>query len=148
MDGLKRAALAIALVLPWVYGASSASAQVTTLPRGSADRAGVMDVLRATVRQRIGKPVIFVVKKLRVVGPWVFVEAVPRNPDGSRIDYRGTPYEEAVRDGAFEDMVQGLLRKGGGRFRLVTYAYGATDVAYVDWWRRYGAPRAVLPHSQ
>ncbi len=142
---LRRAALAFGLV---ALAAWPAAAQVMTPPRGSAERAAIMDAMRAPVQRRIGKPVIFVVKKLRVLGPWAFLEAEPRNPDGSAIDYTGTPFESAVRAEAFGGLVHGLLKLEGGRWRVVAQAIGASDVPYVHWWRRYGAPRALLPYSE
>ena len=107
-----------------------------------------MDAMRGPVEKRIGKQVIFVVKKLRVLGPWAFLEAEPRNPNGSAIDYTGTPFESVVRAEAFGGLVHGLLRQENGRWRVVTQAIGASDVPYVHWWRVFDAPRALLPYSE
>ncbi len=149
MSRFNRAALALGLVMLAAGAAvSPAAAQVTTPPRGSAERAAIMDTARDPVKRRIGKPVIFVVKKLRVLGDWAFLEAEPRNSDGSRVDYKGTPFEEDERAGAFGGLVHALLRKVDGRWHVATLVIGASDVPYVDWWRRFGAPRAVLPYSQ
>jgi len=142
---IRRAALAFPLVL---LAAAPAVAQVSTPPRGSAERAMIMDAMRKPVQRRIGKPVIFVVKTLRVLGSWAFLEAEPRNRNGSAINYTGTPFESAVRADAFGGLVHGLLRRRNGRWHVVTYIIGATDVPYVGWWRKYGAPRAVFPYSE
>lgn len=153
--GLWAAALGFVLP-PSAAPIPSVQAQTHTPPRGSPERAAILDAVRDPVQRRIGKPVIFVVRTLRVMGEagvvWAFVAAEPRNPDGSRVDYTGTPFEDAVRAEVFGGLVHALLRRDagaqGGRWRLVTQAIGASDVPYVHWWRRFGAPRAVLPYSE
>jgi hypothetical protein len=145
MTRFRCAALVFTLM---ALAAVPAAAQVNTPSRGSATRAMIMDAMRKPVQRRIGKAVIFVVKKLRVLGPWAFLEAEPRNRDGSVIDYTGTRFESAVRADAFGGLVHGLLRRVNGRWGVVTLVVGASDVPYVHWWRTYGAPRALFPYSE
>jgi len=44
--------------------------------------------------------------------------------------------------------VQALFKKTGGKWKIVTKAIGCTDVCYVDWWRRYKAPKAIFPYTE
>ena len=69
----------------------------------------------------------------------------PRRSNGKAIDYMRTPFREAVRDGMFDDGVYALLRKRGGRWRVVIHEIGAMDYSAPDWVRRFGAPRAIIP---
>ena len=66
------------------------------------------------------------------------------------MDYRGTRYEELQRDGVFDDWVCALLRREGGRWRVVAHSIGATDVVYATWPEDYHAPRAIfgLPEEE
>jgi hypothetical protein len=36
------------------------------------------------------------------------------------------------------------LRNVKGKWKVVQYVIGATDVPYVDWDKEYGAPRAIF----
>ena len=49
------------------------------------------------------------------------------------MNYQGTPYQEAMTQGMFDDWICALLQKQLGQWRVVTYAIGATDVPYTDW---------------
>ena len=68
----------------------------------------------------------------------------PRRPDGAAPDYKGTPYQDAIDAGAFDDGIVALLRKRKGRWQVVQYVVGATDVPYVDWDKKYRAPSAIF----
>ncbi|HEX8696605.1 MAG TPA: hypothetical protein VF746_29575 [Longimicrobium sp.] len=142
---VRRAALAL---VPLLLAAARAPAQQRphTPARGSAERQAIMDALRVPVQRELRKPAIFEVRTLRVLGTWAFVEAVPRKPDGSPFDYRGTPYQQAVDEGMFDDGMFALLRREGGRWRVLRYAIGPTDVAWIPWEEELRAPRAVFPY--
>lgn len=143
----RRASLALALLLPLLAAATtSAQQRPHTPPRGSAERQAIMDALRVPVQRELKKPVIFEVRTLRVLGTWAFVEAVPRKPDGSPFDYRGTPYQQAIDEGMFDDGAFALLRREGGRWRVLRYVIGPTDVAWIPWEEELRAPRAVFPY--
>jgi hypothetical protein len=47
----------------------------------------------------LGKPVRFEVSALNVTDGWAFLMAQMREPDGCRIDYAGTPYEDEATAG-------------------------------------------------
>lgn len=120
--------------------------QVYTPERGSAERAAIMDAARVPVEAAIGKPVIFVVHHLRVSGIWAFANLEPRNPQGGPIDYRGTQYEDDVREGLFDNNVSVLLSRQGDGWVVVAYTIGATDVSWSSWPAEFkDAPRAIFP---
>src|SRR3954451_23758841 len=137
--------LGIALMLGLAAGGARAQ-RVHTPAAGSPERRLLMDALRLRMQREIDRPMIFEVQQLRVLGSWAFAEVIPRKPDGSPMDYRGTPFEQARRDGVMDDASVALLRRTNGAWRVVRLAIGPTDVAWWGWEKETGAPRAVLPY--
>lgn len=137
-----------ALVAALLLAGSAAGAQERpyTPARGSAERQAVMDAFRETFRRETGKPAIFEVAFLRVQRGWAFAEVVPRQPGGAAFDWRGTPLEEAWREGMMDPSSFALLRRRDGRWSVVRFAIGPTDVAWDGWGRETGAPRGIFPY--
>ena len=138
----------VLLVLACLLVGLPAAMAAYTPARGSAERKAILNALRVPVQRNVHQSVEFRILRLRVQSGWAFVEAEPQRPGGGKINYRGTRYWPAVQAGAFGGLVHGLLRKQGGRWRVVTYVVGASDVVYSPWARRYGAPRAIFPYSE
>lgn len=128
--------------------AAEAQGRPHTPPRGSPERQALMDALRQTVRAELGKPAIFEVNELRVLGEWAFADVSPRNPDGTPLDFRGTPMEQAWREGMTDDGMYALLRRQNGRWRVVRHAIGPTDVAWMGWEEELRLPRALFPYPE
>lgn len=137
----RMAALAFALLLAPL---SPAPAQQivnggTALGPGSPERRAILDALRPPIQQRLGGPVEFVVRTVRVQDGWALVIALPRRPGGAEID--GRRYYDAEEWDVMDGLtVNGVLRYSGGRWRLVDHAIGPSDVWYcgVD-----GPPRSL-----
>lgn len=114
-------------------------------PAGSAERKVIMDALRKPVEKELNRPVVF-----RVLGPgdfralhgWAFLTADLRKPDGSPMDFRGTPYPPSDLNGG---EVNALLHRTGGRWRVVDFVLCATDVEWEGWPKKYHAPAAIFP---
>jgi len=115
-----------------------------TPERGSPERKAIVDALRIPVKRQLKQDLIFKIDHLKVERGWAFLLGVPQRPDGSTIDYTGTVYHEAVDAGAFDDGIVALLRNVSGKWRVVQYVIGATDVPYVDWDTKYRAPRGIF----
>jgi len=115
-----------------------------TPPPGDPERQALMDALRTPVERELRKRVIFKVDHLKVQDGWAFMRGVPLHPDSSPMDYRGTPYQQAIDDGVFDDWICALLRWQRGTWRVKQYVIGATDVVYADWSRRFGAPPGIF----
>ncbi|HXG64777.1 MAG TPA: hypothetical protein VNO70_06695 [Blastocatellia bacterium] len=111
---------------------------------GSAERKAIMDALRAPVEKELRKKTIFKIDHIKAQDGWAFVRGVPRQPDGSPMDYKGTVYEEAIKEGIFDDWICALLRRKGETWEVVTYAIGATDVPYDGWDKEFKAPSAIF----
>jgi hypothetical protein len=123
----------------------AAQAGPITPERGSPERKAILDALRGPVEKQLRQSVVFKVNHLKLQNGWAFLLGVPQQPDGNAIDYSGTAYAEAQEAGAFDDGIVALLHLTGGKWRVVQYVIGATDVPYVDWNKKYRAPKAIFP---
>ena len=118
--------------------------QASTPGRGTPERQAIIDALRLPVQKQLKKKVIFKVDHLKVQNGWAFMKGVPQEPDGGAVDYRDTVYQTAIDAGAFDDGIVALLRKRKGRWQVVQYVIGATDVPYVEWDKEYHAPPEIF----
>ena len=136
------------LFLPALFiiaAAAAASAQEARTPApGSAERKTIADSLRAPVEKELKQKVVFKIDHLKVSGSWAFLRGVPQRPGGGRVDYSVTPYQQRIEDGAFDDWICALLRKKAGKWQVVKYYIGATDVVYEGWDVVYKAPSAIF----
>lgn len=116
--------------------------------KGSPERKAILDALRVPVERDLKQKIVFVANDFKVQGTWAFVGGSPQSTTGGEPNYAGTKYADAYESGAFDNNLFGLLRKTGGRWKVITYAIGCTDVCYADWWRTYRAPRGIFPHTE
>ena len=104
-----------------------ALAAITPTP---AERKAVLDALRPAVETKLGPNVEFVVQVIRVEDGWAFVMADPQRKGGKAIDGRRIFGED------FDNMdglrVDAALQRRNGRWEVVDYGIGATDVWYCD----------------
>ncbi|WP_349357508.1 hypothetical protein [Stappia sp.] len=127
-------ALLVALAVTLTVPLSGAHAQPAYEPaRGTQERKDLMNAIRPLVEVRVGAPVEFVVDRLRVSEGWAFAIVSPQRPGGVPIDLSRT----LLRDQAeVMDTITTyvLLRQAYGRWNVVDYAIGPTDVFW------YGDP--------
>lgn len=138
------AAISVSAQSGGIIQGGTAKTGAYTPDRGSPERKAILDALRVPIEKELKQSVIFKIDHFKVQSDWAFVLGQPQQPDGSRLDYSGTVYQKAVDAGAFDDGVIGLLRNTNGKWRVVQYVIGATDVPYVDWDKKYRAPRAIF----
>jgi hypothetical protein len=132
----------VTLFLPLTVGAQSG--RPTTPAAGSAERKAIMDALRIPVEKKLKQKVIFKVEHLKALNGWAHLRGRPLQPGGKPINFRGTEWQQAIEDGVFDDGVYALLRKKNGKWKVVTYNIGATDVVWDTWDEDYGAPLAIF----
>jgi len=124
--------------------AIGAIAQSATTPKpGSADRKGILDALRPGLEKRLHQKIVFKVKTMRVLKGFAYVYLQPLQTNGKEIDYRNTQYWEDIQAGAFDDGVLGLLKKSGGKWKVLEWTHGATDWPVEEWIQKHGAPRNI-----
>lgn len=111
---------------------------------GNYERKQINSTLRKVVEKELKKPVIFRIDALKLSNRWAFFRGTVLEKSGKPIDYRGTPYQELIDAGTFDDWICALFRKKGNQWQLVTHVIGATDVPFIDWVDRYGAPSSIF----
>lgn len=119
---------------------------VYTPEKGSPERTAILDVIRGPVEKAYKQKIVFVTEQFNVQGSWAFVSATPTLPSGGPPSLENTRFE-GYSD-AYDNNFFGLLKRSGGKWRLVTHAIGCTDVCYSDWWRRFKAPKAIFPYTE
>lgn len=132
-----------------LLAATPASAVPESAPRAieRADplRRILLDALRPEVERDLGQKLIFVVDLLRVQDGWAFATLAPRTPAGAQIDFSRTRHAERQREGMLDgDTIHALLRWTGGKWKIVTWVIGPTDVAWAGWPEEHGAPQSLF----
>jgi hypothetical protein len=125
-------------------GAVVALGAPTNLPRGSAARKQIMDAVRPNYEHFLHQKVILEVDIARTEGDYAFVRVIPRQPNGKPIDFRHTPYAAAHAHGGFSDGGESLVKRQNGKWHVLAWEMGHTDVGYVDWPQKYGCSNALL----
>jgi hypothetical protein len=110
----------------------------------TAERKAIADALRVPVEKKLKKSVVFKIEHLKVQDGWAFLRGVPQRPDGKPMDYSDTSYRRQKELGMFDDQISALLRMEDGKWVVVTYDIGATDVVYLNWAEKHKAPPAIF----
>jgi len=143
---MRRVCIALSTLL---FSAIGLNAQTVTHPeKGSPERTALLDTLRPAVETKLKQKIVFVVNTINVQGGWAFIDGRVQTPDGKVPNWKNTPFAQAAKYGAQSDAISALLRKNAGGWKVVTNAIGCTDVCYVDWWKRFKAPKAVFPYTE
>lgn len=143
---LKKSFICLSIIL--VLACAAFAQKVYTPEKGSAERTVILNALRVRVEKELKQKIVFNVENFNVQGSWAFLSGDPQNSKGGRPNYKGTEYQEAIDAGMFDNNFFALLRKTGGKWRVVTYAIGCTDVCYATWWRDYKAAKAIFPYTE
>lgn len=129
--------------------AATLGAQAVYSPeKGSPERKAILDALRIPVERDLKQKVVFVAENFNVYGNWAFIGGTPQAVNGGELNYSRTQYADAEESGAFDNNFFALLKRNAGRWKVVTYAIGCTDVCYADWWRTHRAPKAIFPYTE
>ena len=118
---------------------------VYTPEKGSAERTAIFNTLRVPVEKNLKQKVQFVAQTLNVQGNWAFIFGDLQNSAGGEPNYKGTEYQESIDAGMFDSNFQALLRKQNGKWRVVKYQIGCTDVCWIPWVEEFKAPKAIFP---
>jgi hypothetical protein len=133
------------LLLIFAFSVSAVFAQKAYTPaKNSPERAEILAALRAPVSKDLKQPVSFLATNFKAQGNWAFVGGQARNAKGGKPNWKITEYQKRIDVDAFEDNLFALLKKSGGKWRVVTYMIGCTDVCYLNWDKEYKAPGAIF----
>lgn len=134
------------LFLIAAFCVSNALAQsVYTPEKGSAERTELFNTLRVPIEKKLKQKVQFVAQTFNVQGNWAFIFGALQNPNGGEPNYKGTEYQASIDAGMFDSNFQALLRKQNGKWRVLTYEIGCTDVCWIPWIADYKAPKVIFP---
>jgi hypothetical protein len=143
---LKRSFLSLSIIL--AFASATFAQKIYTPEKNSSERAAILNALRVPVEKELKQKISFNIDKFNVQGVWAFLSGTPEKPEGGAPDYKKTPYKRAIEQEAFDNNFFALLKKTGGKWKIVTYAIGCTDVCYATWWQDYNAPKAVFPYTE
>ncbi|HEY6186063.1 MAG TPA: hypothetical protein VIW80_00185 [Pyrinomonadaceae bacterium] len=133
------------LLLIFAFSAATAFAQGDDTPVANhPESAAVLKALSVPVSKDLKQNVTFSTEKLKVEGNWAFVAGQARNAEGGAPNWKLTRYQEFIESGDFEDNLFALLKKTNGKWRVVTYMMNCHDVCYLDWDKKYKAPKAII----
>jgi len=139
---LKKSLFSLAAI--FVFAAASFAQMAYTPAQDSAERKAILSALRVPVEKELKQKIQFSIQNFKVQGNWAFVNGEPQNSSGGEPNYKNTKYQAQVSDGAFDNNFQALLKKTGGKWKVVTYAIGCTDVCWLGWGEQYKAPKAIF----
>lgn len=136
----------MSVVLIFAFSAFAQNAR--TPAKDSAERKAILNALRVPIEKELKQKIQFSVQTIKVQGIWAFVYGEPQNSSGGAPNYKITKYKDEVREGFFDNNFQALLKKTGGKWRVVTYAIGCTDVCWLGWDEEFKTPKAIFPNSE
>lgn len=136
-------ALFMAIFLAGITLAQGKAQQPYQPMRGTAERTAILNAVRPKIEAEMRGPVIFVVRTLRVLDGWAFMQLDPQRPDGRPINPANTIWADDIEmmDGL---TVWALARNSTGGWGLVDAVTGPTDVAFFNWPEFYGAPAVIF----
>lgn len=143
---LKKSIISLSIIL--MFACAAFAQNVYTPERGSAARKAIFDALRVPVEKELKQDILFSVSELNVSGNWAFFGGEPLAAGGGRPDYRNTEYQSALESDMFDNNIFALFKKSGGKWKVVKYYIGCTDVCYASWWKDYKAPKAIFPYTE
>lgn len=123
---------------------AAADPGATPVDPSSAEGAAVMAPAIADVTAQLGKPVRLDVRSLKAAEGWAFLWSAIQAPDGSPVDYTGTPFAEAAANGLLSKKYVALLHQDDQGWTLVDKRVGPSDIAWAGWGAQYGAPAAIF----
>ena len=140
---LKKTFIAISIVL--VFACSALAQNVYTPEKGSAERTAILSALRVPIEKELKQKIQFTIQTFNVQGNWAFINGEPQTLTGERPDFSKTVYREAIENGAFDNNFQAVLKKTGGKWKVLKSAIGCTDVCWLEWDKEFKAPKTIFP---
>jgi hypothetical protein len=133
------------LLLMLAFSFTPAFAQNTeTSAENHPENAAILKALSVPVSRALKQKITFSTDKLKVQGNWAFVSGQARNAKGGAPNWKLTKYQAFIDSGDFEDNLFALLKKVNGKWRVMTYMMNCHDVCYLDWDKKYKAPKGMI----
>ena len=145
---LKKSFFGWCLILAFACSSFAQDEIAVTPAKDSVDRMAIMNALRVPVEKELKQRVQFTINHFKITDSWAFITGEPLNLKNVKPDYAGTSYQKAVDAGAFENNYQALLKKTAGKWKVVTYLIGCTDVCWLEWDKKHKAPKVIFPETK
>ncbi len=145
---LKKSFFGWCLIFTFASLAVAQEEVAVTPAKDSVDRMAIMNALRVPVEKELKQRVQFTIKNFKMTDTWAFINGEPLNLKSVKPDYADTPYQKAIDAGAFENNYQALLKKTAGKWKVVTYLIGCTDVCWLGWDKKFKASPAIFPETK
>ena len=111
----------------------------------SANRKPILEALKKKVKPDLKQLPKLVVNNLYVKNGFAFFVGAVKDSTGKDINWSKTIYKEANDEGAFDgEATRALLKKVSGKWKVLAYAIGPTDVAWACWWKEFKAPKEIF----
>jgi hypothetical protein len=140
---LKRNVWYLLLILAFSVSAAFARGAYTPA-EDSPESAAILKALSVPASKDLKQGITFRTEKLKVQGNWAFVAGQAKNAEDGEPNWKLTRYQKFIDNNDFEDNLFALLKKTNGQWRVVTYMMNCHDVCYLDWDKKYRAPKAII----
>ena len=134
--------------IPWVVAGVAMAMGATAEPadaKGARDRRAILEIARIPAEREIGRPIKFVVQRLKYSGNYAFLFADMQDAFGRPLDYSGTKLAQLQEQGFVSNAYAALLkRNGSGGWTVIVHDVGPTDVSWSGWSKQYGVPAALF----
>lgn len=101
----------------------------------SAEGNAMLQTATNAAAKELGKPVKLAPTKFNAEQGWTYLSATIQEPDGTKIDWSGTPLAEAAANGGASNRFDGLFQSGGSAPALIESSVGATNPVW-EFWRQ------------
>ena len=136
------------LVIHTVSFAQDAKTDIAKSSR-STDRKQILDALRNKLKPDLQLSPKLVVNHLYVKNGFAYFIGHVKDGNGKDIDFRKTVYKDEVEAGVFDgDNTNALLKKTGGKWKVLAFVIGPSDVPWGCWWKDYNAPKEIFDYAE
>ncbi|HUC82389.1 MAG TPA: hypothetical protein VMR70_15900 [Flavisolibacter sp.] len=113
------------------------------------ERKALLEALKKGLQPQLRLKPQLVVKQLMLKEGFAYFVGQVKNGEGKSIDFTKTAYKDEVEAGLFDgDNTNALLKKVAGRWKLLVFTIGPTDVPWGCWWKEYKAPKEIFDYAE
>lgn len=111
----------------------------------ASEREAILAAVTPVIAADLGQPVLFEPTTLNTKGDWAWIVGAPRTAAGAPIDWATTSHAARAQEGMLDgNDVYVLAQKTADGWSVRDFAVAPTDVAWIEWPQKYGAPRTLF----
>lgn len=128
-----------------VYACKNADTKTTI---DESPKAAVLAAVKVLVEKELTIPVTLKDDYFKAENNAAFVTATILKSDGSKMDFKGTPFDEQANiGGSFSDAVICLLKNENGTWKVKAITVGATDAMDGCWHNEFKVAKSLFPEG-